>query len=317
MDVGWNGPPPAAPALARIEQLLGEVPELAGRVERLLDGEAVLRLLAGPPQRQRELAVDHGEGGAQLVRGVGDEALLRLQEHPEPLDHGVHAAPQPHDLRVGRAAAHPRLEVAVGDAEDDVGDGLLVAREAADQPDRHQQRPHRRDHEDAAHGAPEEGGVTVEVGAGHRDQSARARAARHGDRDAAQVERTAPQIEGRPGGVAERVGRRGGPREGGRHRPRRAGLVVDCAVDGQRLLVVDLGTGAVGDDEGAAGRGRLGGEIGRDDQQGLVELALLAAVEGERHGPEREAERQQRQRRRRQHQASAQARAGPGGHDAT
>ena len=70
----------------------------ADGVEGLLEG---LRVILAPPVQKGGVALDDGNGGAQLVAGVGDEAHLGAVRLVDPVQHGVDGLGQGAQLLLG------------------------------------------------------------------------------------------------------------------------------------------------------------------------------------------------------------------------
>ncbi len=69
------------------------------------------------------LAADHGQRGAELVRGVGDERALSLEGVGEPVEHVVEGVRQHlHLLALTRLVVHARIQVPAVHARGDGGD---------------------------------------------------------------------------------------------------------------------------------------------------------------------------------------------------
>ena len=64
----------------------------------------------GVGQRDVDLGAHHGQRRAQLVRGVGHEALLGLERRAEPVEHRVEGVGELGDLVVGAGVADPLVE---------------------------------------------------------------------------------------------------------------------------------------------------------------------------------------------------------------
>ncbi|HEU4535802.1 MAG TPA: hypothetical protein VFS00_16865, partial [Polyangiaceae bacterium] len=266
------------------EQVVGQGLQAPPRVERLGDGRLVALGVALLSQRLLQLAVVLRQRRAQLVRRVGDEALLRAHQRRELCDHVVDVAAELRHLGVARGRLDAGLEVARRDATGDRRDRRVVAREPAGGPGRDRRRPRHRDEEGDDHGAEQEALVAVEVVARGREQEPLAGVAGHGHQHPAQVLLLEREVEARVVGVAQHLGPRRRTVEGGRRAHRRAPLVVDDAVLGQGADVVGGRPRPVREREAVArGLERLG--LGHA-AQGLVELGALQAVEGRRHAGE-------------------------------
>jgi hypothetical protein len=114
------------------QQVLDEESHAGGFVLDATHGPGqVLGPLGRPPAEELGVPPDGGQGSAQLVGGVGDEA-------PQPVlgggpfgesrldlgQHGVEGQTQPADLRVGLGRLDPAGEVAAGDVAGSGGDAF-------------------------------------------------------------------------------------------------------------------------------------------------------------------------------------------------
>ncbi len=187
--------------------------------------------------------------------------------------------------------AYARREVAVCHLPRHVGDDLVRARKARDEPGRDEEQPGEGGREHAEHAARQEVCVAIEVGARRRQQELQIGMLRHRYPDAAQVLGAVPQIEGLVGLVGLGEGR--GPTLEVRGLRQHATIFgVDGGVLHERD-VVGLEVRVVAQLETMAMLGLTDqrGLVVRLAQQGLVELALLGAVVGEVNRPKRPAQR--------------------------
>ena len=163
MRPAWpgRGPPrarcrrgrPVAPAAATPASLRASMQQV---VDQALRGRRSRRArCAGWPRRRPgpgasvdlELGPHAGEWGAQLVGGVGDEALLAPAGLLEAVEHLVHRAGQPGDLVVAGGLRDAPVEVVDADRGDLGADALHRPQRAPDQRPHHggQQHGGRRD----------------------------------------------------------------------------------------------------------------------------------------------------------------------------
>jgi hypothetical protein len=84
-----------------------------------LDGSAQRRARLGAvvarSQRRLELGLDHGDRRAQLVAGVGHEALFALERRAEAIEHRVQRLAEPADLVVSGREREPLTVVSQRD----------------------------------------------------------------------------------------------------------------------------------------------------------------------------------------------------------
>ena len=74
-------------------------------------------------ERDLEHGPIHGQGGAQLVGGVGDEATLRVERPFQPSEEPVDGVAQLGELVSGPGQGQTLMEVVLGDVPGGVGDG--------------------------------------------------------------------------------------------------------------------------------------------------------------------------------------------------
>jgi hypothetical protein len=99
------------------EQVLDQALEGDGLIQDTAVGQGAVGGV-GVGEIDLQLGADAGQRVAQLVGGVGDEALLAIVGIFDPVEHGVHGAGEPGDLVVAVGLGDPTSKVGAGHVRD-------------------------------------------------------------------------------------------------------------------------------------------------------------------------------------------------------